>query len=785
MKLQTVLLLLFSVGLYGQGFNIDSIANIRVNNANYRANDVWGFQHSNGTEYAILGTEPATRIFSLQDPTNPTEVYNLEGDTTVWRDMKNFGDFVYVTIDGAPAGLTIIDMTDPENIRDTIWKPTLTIGEVTGVLGDCHNLYIEDGFCYLAGCNLGKQGAIILDLRNNPWDPSFVGASDEFYFHDIYVRGDRLYASEIFEGTLGVYDISDKTDPIRLAAQETTTSFTHNAWLSDDGNYIFTTDERPNAFVDSYDISDLSDIKRLDSYQPLATAGMQVIPHNTHYKDGYLYTSWYTDGIVILDAHRPDNLIRVGQFNTHYGGVGGSAGCWGAYPFLESGYLLASDRTNGLFVLKPNIQRACYLEGNAIDEVTQLPIVGVKVSIVSNDINEAFTDGQGAFKTGIAAAGSYKVEFTHPDYDTLSVDLDMIHGEVTAYMAEMKRSGFVVVSGTVSRLTDGQPISEATVYAISADGDVQEFTTDMQGVFDIFIEEGIYDLYGAKWGYHLGEYAEYDTATDPVINITLMDGYRDEFFFDFDWQFVGSTDSGFWVRDIPNGGAGFTNVPAGDNPADLGTYAMVTGNGAFLPIVQDHVTGGKTTIISPPMDLTTYNYPIINFDYWMVALDMNIEIDDFMTVSIGTPSDFAIIGQLGNSGFEWQTKQIDPNIFIEDLSNVQVLFSVENQDTFPSIILESAIDVFEVVEGAPLSINDFDQAEAKIYPNPARDFLYLELPDNSFDKYEVYSLTGQLVAQGKCNSTLEKIDLSTLSTGLYIFKVMSNERDEYIKWIKQ
>ena len=41
----------------------------------------------------------------------------------------------------------------------------------------------------------------------------------------------------------------------------TPNNFTHNAWTSDDGNFIFTTDERANAFVESFDISDLDDIK--------------------------------------------------------------------------------------------------------------------------------------------------------------------------------------------------------------------------------------------------------------------------------------------------------------------------------------------------------------------------------------------------------------------------------------------------------------------------------------------------------------------------------------------
>jgi len=76
------------------------------------------------------------------------------------------------------------------------------------------------------------------------------------------------------------------------------------------------------------------------------------VPHNTHVIGNYLITSYYTDGVTIVDTSDPYNLIEVAYFDTspQYQGDG-YYGCWGAYPYLPSGLILATDRQNGLHVL--------------------------------------------------------------------------------------------------------------------------------------------------------------------------------------------------------------------------------------------------------------------------------------------------------------------------------------------------------------------------------------------------------------------------------------------------
>ena len=74
------------------------------------------------------------------------------------------------------------------------------------------------------------------------------------------------------------YDISNTSDVKFLGGAQTPFLFTHNAWLSDDSKTIFTTDERANAYIGSYDISDWENVREVDRYRPAVTVGEGVIP---------------------------------------------------------------------------------------------------------------------------------------------------------------------------------------------------------------------------------------------------------------------------------------------------------------------------------------------------------------------------------------------------------------------------------------------------------------------------------------------------------------------------
>jgi hypothetical protein len=61
--------------------------------------------------------------------------------------------------------------------------------------------------------------------------------------------------------------------------------------------------------------------------------------------------SYYVDGTRVLDISDPTNPVEVGYFDTS-DLTGLFDGNWGTYAYLPSGYIISSDRNNGLFIFE-------------------------------------------------------------------------------------------------------------------------------------------------------------------------------------------------------------------------------------------------------------------------------------------------------------------------------------------------------------------------------------------------------------------------------------------------
>ena len=325
-----------------------SLNMVQIGNLSYNQdlNDVWGYVDLNGNEHALVGCANGFSYVDVSNPSNPQEVFFISGSNSVWRDLKTWGKYAYVTTE-AEDGLLIVDLTDLSGQTYTYW---------TDQFMRAHNIYIdENGFAYIFGSQDGPtDGAIILDLNDDPMNPSVAGLFDAYYLHDGMVRGDTLWGAAVYEGVLTAVDVSDKANPVILGSSPTSCNFTHNAWVSDDGNYVFTTDEQSDCNVGAYDVSNISDIQEIDLIQSWNNEnGFPVIPHNTHVLGDYLVTSYYTSGVTVIDASDPFNMNEIAYYDTSPDYEGGEfEGCWGAYPFLPSGLILATDQQTGLHILE-------------------------------------------------------------------------------------------------------------------------------------------------------------------------------------------------------------------------------------------------------------------------------------------------------------------------------------------------------------------------------------------------------------------------------------------------
>jgi hypothetical protein len=118
-------------------------------------------------------------------------------------------------------------------------------------------------------------------------------------------------------------------------------------------SYYAMADETHGMDVKILDVSDLTDIQVTD------TIGSDIhefsIPHNLIYKDNLLYVSYYVDGLYAFDCSDPAHPTLAGFYDTSTEAHVNQRyrGCWGVYPFLPSGNILASDMQTGLWIFSP------------------------------------------------------------------------------------------------------------------------------------------------------------------------------------------------------------------------------------------------------------------------------------------------------------------------------------------------------------------------------------------------------------------------------------------------
>lgn len=404
-----------------------------------RLNDVWGYVAPDGTEYALVGLRNSLSIVSLDDPDNIVEVANVPGANSVWRDIKTYGSYAYVVADQGTDGILSIDLSDlPNSVSHQFYNTGNVPNTPADDLKKAHNIFIDEstGLAYVAGAQksagrLNNGGMVIYDVATTPGVPTFVSFAPNVYAHDVYVQDDVMYASEIYLGKITLYDVSDPHNITQMGTQSTPYTFTHNAWSSANGNIVFTTDERGNASTAAYDVSDPNDITLLSEFRPARSIGTNTVPHNVHVWNDYLIISHYTDGVEIVDAIDPSNMVEIAYYDSWGGSDGGGNGSWGAYPFLPSGLVLSSDISNGLYVFNVDYQRASRLAGTVTDLTTGAVLNNVSITIADPTGTTSGTIATGKYKTGVALDGMINVTYSLPGYVSQTVAVDFQRGVET------------------------------------------------------------------------------------------------------------------------------------------------------------------------------------------------------------------------------------------------------------------------------------------------------------------------------------------------------------------
>lgn len=735
-------------------------------------NDIWGYVDEEGNEYALVGAMDGVSIVNVTYPSAPEEVFWTPGLNSIWRDLKTYGDYAYITTE-ALQGLMIIDMSGLPG--DTDLPVAIYDGPDASPWLSAHNLYEADGYVYIFGAGRGNGGVIILDVMTDPMNPIEVGVFDDWYAHDGFIRNDTGYFAHIYEGFFSIVDLSDKTSPTLLGTAITPTNFAHNIWASEDGNYVYTTDEVAGGYIGSFDVTDPESILPLDKIQ--SSPGSNVIPHNSHVNGNYLYTSYYTDGIVIHDITYPNNMVEVANHDTNPLDSPTTDGCWGAYPFLPSGNILATDRAEGLFIYSVNEHQASYLEGNITELGTGMALNNVDVTFDGTTIEDQ-SNVLGDYATGIVSEGVMNVTYFKVLYFPQTIPVTMVNGVITEQDVVLEKIPEFTLQVRVLDALTLDPIEGAQILMEHTYVD-HEGLTDATGTAEIpLYYQDNYQVFGGKWGYENSCFVD-TMITDELMELVIYiyPGYADDFTFDFGWNSGGTAARGFWEREIPVGvanGGGVVENPFSDIGFDCGSYAYMTGNGTSA-VNTEEVNDGQVILLSPIFDLSDYTTPYINYSSWFFC-QYGAEPDDTMQVYLMNGlGDIVLIDQHYNGGLpmsQWNAISIEISPLITPTSTMQMLIILSDYVETENVT-EGGIDNFSITNSSLVSIEEDAEVQnslIKIYPNPFSNSVHIEGVTKG--SLRIIDIAGREVAQLSIEQTIQ---IPAIEAGTYFFVISSVE----------
>ena len=394
--------------------NVDLMAYLAMNDIGGGVgSDIWGWQDSvTGKEYAIMGRSTGTAFVDLSDPLSPIYLGDLppHSEKSQWRDIKVYLDHAFIVSEAAGSGMQVFDLTQ---LR-TVSSPPVTFSETAHYTGfsDAHNISIntDSGFAYAVGTDTCDGGLHMINIQN-PMNPTSAGCfSDDGYTHDTqcvnYVGPDPDHqgAEICFNSNtdaLTIVDVTNKAAPRMLSRTGYTDSeYTHQGWLTEDHAYFLLGDEFDEARNPSAgSITYVWDVNDLDSPTLIGTheSRVRAIDHNQYVNGKYTYQSNYQAGLRILDVTNIANgeltevaffdMVPDGDLPLDY------EGSWGNYPFFDSGFVIVSVRTQGLFVLRPNlVDRIQPRVGRAaVDGETLTLTFGEALDTTSTPATNAFT----------------------------------------------------------------------------------------------------------------------------------------------------------------------------------------------------------------------------------------------------------------------------------------------------------------------------------------------------------------------------------------------------------
>ncbi|MFC3193892.1 choice-of-anchor B family protein [Marinicella sediminis] len=333
-------------------------------------NDIWGWTDPlDGKEYALMGLSNGTAFVDISTPKTPVYLGYLPtaSSNSLWRDIKTYANHAFIVSEASGHGMQVFDLTQLRNVPAP--PVTFTATANYNEFGNAHNIVINEdsGYAYAVGANC-SGGLHMVDI-SIPTTPVNMGCfSADGYTHDaqcvIYTGPDVEHNGQELcfnsnEDTLTIVDVTDKTSPVQISRTPYNDSrYTHQGWLTEDQRYYLMNDELDEQNLGHNTKTYIWDLQDLDNPVIIGTyLGPQPsVDHNLYIKGNFAYLSNYTSGLSVVDITdvAAGQLAEVAGFDTYPdSNTNQFDGAWSNYPFFDSGNVILSDISGGLFILDP------------------------------------------------------------------------------------------------------------------------------------------------------------------------------------------------------------------------------------------------------------------------------------------------------------------------------------------------------------------------------------------------------------------------------------------------
>lgn len=376
-----------------------------------RFNEVWGWVNpQDGREYALIGSHKGVHIIDVSDPYHPYQAAFVKGrsENVINRDIKTQGKYAYAFADQRLGSLQVWDMSYLPDSVHIVYDDYMYADyeKKDTVFNLAHAIFIEKDRLYITtpklkdgNHDISIHGLAVLDISK----PEFPIVKKTFHqdiygrLHALYVRNDTAYLNAGWDGALRIVDMRDLDNPVTIGVFEgyPYSGFNHTGWLSDTGKIYVMADETWGSPMKVVDLKDPSNPKLLSLLNPYMVYDSNAIAHNQFIVGQYSVNSHYYDGVQIYDISDPKNPVMAGYYDTYpEANTRTFKGCWGVYPFLPSGNLLASDMQTGLYILgfapfrKPSGDNECLMYPNPAREIVHLKTQKeiIKPQIILSDV---------------------------------------------------------------------------------------------------------------------------------------------------------------------------------------------------------------------------------------------------------------------------------------------------------------------------------------------------------------------------------------------------------------